>query len=185
MGRRDFRETGYGSSTNLTENGIEMDREIEIDRKRRKHGCVHFLGLINGLVRRVNEERVTEGCMAGYGFSVFPSDSIGYALFENNCLLFCFPFALLEPSFKFLGFIVLLQNFLVFASHSSSESPSFSASFTTSKSENSSPKPSMLQISEWMNQKGICIFSPVDHAVQLDLIGKGKFCTNCCEIKPV
>ncbi|RXH99203.1 hypothetical protein DVH24_011528 [Malus domestica] len=29
-----------------------------------------------------------------------------------------------------------------------------------------------LQISEWMNQKGVCIFSPVEHAVQLDLIGK-------------
>ncbi|KAM1213582.1 hypothetical protein PS2_004975 [Malus domestica] len=29
-----------------------------------------------------------------------------------------------------------------------------------------------LQISEWMKQKGICIFSPVEHAVQLDLIGK-------------
>ncbi|XP_048438286.1 pentatricopeptide repeat-containing protein At4g21705, mitochondrial isoform X2 [Pyrus x bretschneideri] len=53
-----------------------------------------------------------------------------------------------------------------------SESPSFSASFTTSESGNASPKPSRLQISEWMNQKGICIFSPVEHAVQLDLIGK-------------
>ncbi|KAM1644197.1 hypothetical protein ACFXTN_005524 [Malus domestica] len=29
-----------------------------------------------------------------------------------------------------------------------------------------------LQISEWMNQKGIYIFSPVEHVVQLDLIGK-------------
>ncbi|KAM2779065.1 hypothetical protein COP1_014377 [Malus domestica] len=28
------------------------------------------------------------------------------------------------------------------------------------------------QISKWMNQKGICIFSPVEHVVQLDLIGK-------------
>nr|XP_028959011.1 pentatricopeptide repeat-containing protein At4g21705, mitochondrial-like isoform X2 [Malus domestica] len=53
-----------------------------------------------------------------------------------------------------------------------SESPSFSASFTTSESGNASPKPSRLQISEWMNQKGVCIFSPVEHAVQLDLIGK-------------
>ncbi|KAM1321283.1 hypothetical protein ACFX2F_014378 [Malus domestica] len=40
------------------------------------------------------------------------------------------------------------------------------------------------QISKWMNQKGICIFSPVEHVVQLDLIGKVEFCTNCCEIKP-
>ncbi|XP_075664084.1 pentatricopeptide repeat-containing protein At4g21705, mitochondrial [Castanea sativa] len=29
-----------------------------------------------------------------------------------------------------------------------------------------------LQVSEWMNEKGICIFSPSEHAVQLDLIGK-------------
>ncbi|XP_068307610.1 uncharacterized protein [Pyrus communis] len=43
----------------------------------------------------------------------------------------------------------------------------------------------VLRISEWMNQKGICIISPVEHAVQLDLIGKEEFCTNCCEIKPV
>ncbi|RXH71034.1 hypothetical protein DVH24_015656 [Malus domestica] len=78
----------------------EMDREIEMDRERRKHG-VHFLGLINGLVHRVSKERVTNGCMAGYGFSVLPSDSIGYALFQNKCLLFCFPSALLEPSFDF------------------------------------------------------------------------------------
>ncbi|KAM0999348.1 hypothetical protein ACFX2A_006227 [Malus domestica] len=42
-----------------------------------------------------------------------------------------------------------------------------------------------LQISEWMNQKGICIFSPVEHVVQLDLIGKVEFCTNCCQIKSV
>ncbi|KAB2612245.1 pentatricopeptide repeat-containing protein [Pyrus ussuriensis x Pyrus communis] len=66
-----------------------------------------------------------------------------------------------------------------------SESQSFCASFTTSESGNASPKPSRLQISEWMNQKGICIFSLVEHAVQLDLIGKDEFCTNCCEIKPV
>ncbi|CAM8900330.1 unnamed protein product [Rhodiola kirilowii] len=29
-----------------------------------------------------------------------------------------------------------------------------------------------LQVSEWMNEKGICIFSTAEHAVQLDLIGK-------------
>lgn len=29
-----------------------------------------------------------------------------------------------------------------------------------------------LQVSEWMNKKGICAFSPTEHAVQLDLIGK-------------
>ncbi|XP_062096222.1 pentatricopeptide repeat-containing protein At4g21705, mitochondrial [Humulus lupulus] len=29
-----------------------------------------------------------------------------------------------------------------------------------------------LEISEWMNKKGVCIFSPTEHAVQLDLIGK-------------
>ncbi|GMH05443.1 hypothetical protein Nepgr_007283 [Nepenthes gracilis] len=29
-----------------------------------------------------------------------------------------------------------------------------------------------LQISEWMNEKGICKFSPTEHAVQLDLIGR-------------
>ncbi|RXH76879.1 hypothetical protein DVH24_019767 [Malus domestica] len=42
-----------------------------------------------------------------------------------------------------------------------------------------------LQILEWMNQKGICIFLLVEHVVQLDLIGKAEFCTNCYEIKPV
>ena len=97
------------------------DRDRE--RERRKHGCVHFLGLINGLVHRVSEDRMTKGCMEGYGFSVFSSDSTGYALFENYFLLFCFPFALLKPSFKFFGFAMLiyllLHNFLVFASHPS------------------------------------------------------------------
>ncbi|KAK1422661.1 hypothetical protein QVD17_17947 [Tagetes erecta] len=29
-----------------------------------------------------------------------------------------------------------------------------------------------LEVSEWMNKKGICAFTPTDHAVQLDLIGK-------------
>lgn len=29
-----------------------------------------------------------------------------------------------------------------------------------------------LEISEWMNKKGVCIFSPTEHAVQLDLIGR-------------
>ncbi|KAF5474397.1 hypothetical protein F2P56_006299 [Juglans regia] len=29
-----------------------------------------------------------------------------------------------------------------------------------------------LEVSEWMNEKAICIFSPVEHAVQLDLIGR-------------
>ncbi|KAK8594562.1 hypothetical protein V6N13_015484 [Hibiscus sabdariffa] len=29
-----------------------------------------------------------------------------------------------------------------------------------------------LQVSEWMNKKGLCAFSPTEHAVQLDLIGK-------------
>ncbi|KAK9064248.1 hypothetical protein SSX86_015628 [Deinandra increscens subsp. villosa] len=29
-----------------------------------------------------------------------------------------------------------------------------------------------LEVSEWMNKKGICEFTPTDHAVQLDLIGK-------------
>lgn len=29
-----------------------------------------------------------------------------------------------------------------------------------------------LEVSEWMNKKGICAFTPVEHAVQLDLIGK-------------
>ncbi|KAM6594716.1 hypothetical protein CsatA_002419 [Cannabis sativa] len=29
-----------------------------------------------------------------------------------------------------------------------------------------------LEISEWMNKKGVCVFSPTEHAVQLDLIGK-------------
>lgn len=29
-----------------------------------------------------------------------------------------------------------------------------------------------VQVSEWMNNKGICIFSPTEHAVQLDLIGR-------------
>ncbi|EEF43265.1 pentatricopeptide repeat-containing protein, putative [Ricinus communis] len=29
-----------------------------------------------------------------------------------------------------------------------------------------------LEVSEWMNKKGICIFSSTEHAVQLDLIGK-------------
>ncbi|KAK2644066.1 hypothetical protein Ddye_019261 [Dipteronia dyeriana] len=29
-----------------------------------------------------------------------------------------------------------------------------------------------LEVSEWMNGKGICVFSPVEHAVQLDLIGR-------------
>ncbi|KAK7246516.1 hypothetical protein RIF29_41385 [Crotalaria pallida] len=29
-----------------------------------------------------------------------------------------------------------------------------------------------LQVSEWMNKNGVCIFSPVEHAVHLDLIGK-------------
>ncbi|KAL9690968.1 hypothetical protein QQ045_011385 [Rhodiola kirilowii] len=28
------------------------------------------------------------------------------------------------------------------------------------------------EVSEWMNEKGICIFSTAEHAVQLDLIGK-------------
>ncbi|KAB2609997.1 hypothetical protein D8674_040817 [Pyrus ussuriensis x Pyrus communis] len=38
-----------------------------------------------------------------------------------------------------------------------------------------------LRISEWMNQKGICIISPVEHAVQLDLIGKEEFfCGSNC-----
>ncbi|RXH93070.1 hypothetical protein DVH24_013646 [Malus domestica] len=35
----------------------------------------------------------------------------GYALFDNNCLLFCFAFALLEPSFDFW---VSLSSFLCF-----------------------------------------------------------------------
>lgn len=30
----------------------------------------------------------------------------------------------------------------------------------------------IVQVSEWMNKKGICAFTPIDHAVQLDLIGK-------------
>ncbi|RXH98423.1 hypothetical protein DVH24_010748 [Malus domestica] len=46
-------------------------------------------------------------------------------------------------------------------------------------------RPPSLCISKWMNQKGICIFSPVEHVVQLDLIGKAEFCTNCYQIKPV
>ncbi|PWA97864.1 tetratricopeptide repeat (TPR)-like superfamily protein [Artemisia annua] len=29
-----------------------------------------------------------------------------------------------------------------------------------------------LEVSEWMNKKGMCAFTPTDHAVQLDLIGK-------------
>ncbi|KAF2303357.1 hypothetical protein GH714_017116 [Hevea brasiliensis] len=29
-----------------------------------------------------------------------------------------------------------------------------------------------LEVSDWMNKRGICIFSPVEHAVQLDLIGR-------------
>ncbi|XVE51321.1 hypothetical protein DITRI_Ditri02bG0030700 [Diplodiscus trichospermus] len=29
-----------------------------------------------------------------------------------------------------------------------------------------------LEVSEWMNKKGLCAFSPTEHAVQLDLIGK-------------
>ncbi|XVF27653.1 hypothetical protein REPUB_Repub14bG0126900 [Reevesia pubescens] len=29
-----------------------------------------------------------------------------------------------------------------------------------------------LQVSEWMNKNGLCAFSPTEHAVQLDLIGK-------------
>lgn len=29
-----------------------------------------------------------------------------------------------------------------------------------------------LQVSEWMNKKGVCAFSPTEHAVQLDLIGR-------------
>ncbi|XP_058196785.1 pentatricopeptide repeat-containing protein At4g21705, mitochondrial [Rhododendron vialii] len=29
-----------------------------------------------------------------------------------------------------------------------------------------------LEVSEWMNKRGICAFSPTEHAVQLDLIGK-------------
>ncbi|KAG5516901.1 hypothetical protein RHGRI_037584 [Rhododendron griersonianum] len=29
-----------------------------------------------------------------------------------------------------------------------------------------------LEVSEWMNKRGICVFSPTEHAVQLDLIGK-------------
>ncbi|XP_021294712.1 pentatricopeptide repeat-containing protein At4g21705, mitochondrial-like [Herrania umbratica] len=29
-----------------------------------------------------------------------------------------------------------------------------------------------LEVSEWMNKKGICVFSPTEHAVQLDLIGR-------------
>ncbi|KVH89534.1 pentatricopeptide repeat-containing protein At4g21705, mitochondrial [Cynara cardunculus var. scolymus] len=29
-----------------------------------------------------------------------------------------------------------------------------------------------LEVSEWMNKNGVCAFTPVDHAVQLDLIGK-------------
>ncbi|TXG47379.1 hypothetical protein EZV62_026673 [Acer yangbiense] len=29
-----------------------------------------------------------------------------------------------------------------------------------------------LEVSEWMNGKGICVFTPVEHAVQLDLIGR-------------
>lgn len=30
----------------------------------------------------------------------------------------------------------------------------------------------VVQVSEWMSKKGVCIFSPVEHAVQLDLIGR-------------
>ncbi|XP_057414830.1 pentatricopeptide repeat-containing protein At4g21705, mitochondrial-like [Lotus japonicus] len=30
----------------------------------------------------------------------------------------------------------------------------------------------MIQVSEWMNKNGVCIFSPTEHAVHLDLIGK-------------
>ncbi|KAL5575435.1 hypothetical protein UlMin_017134 [Ulmus minor] len=29
-----------------------------------------------------------------------------------------------------------------------------------------------LEVSDWMSKKGVCIFSPVEHAVQLDLIGR-------------
>ncbi|XLR46287.1 hypothetical protein S83_030947 [Arachis hypogaea] len=29
-----------------------------------------------------------------------------------------------------------------------------------------------LEVSEWMNKNGVCIFSPVEHAVHLDLVGK-------------
>ncbi|XP_021726442.1 pentatricopeptide repeat-containing protein At4g21705, mitochondrial-like [Chenopodium quinoa] len=29
-----------------------------------------------------------------------------------------------------------------------------------------------LEVSEWMNEKGVCKFTPVEHAVQLDLIGR-------------
>ncbi|OMO76419.1 hypothetical protein CCACVL1_15659 [Corchorus capsularis] len=32
--------------------------------------------------------------------------------------------------------------------------------------------PQALKVSEWMNKKGICTFSPTEHAVQLDLIGR-------------
>ncbi|KAB2600161.1 pentatricopeptide repeat-containing protein [Pyrus ussuriensis x Pyrus communis] len=57
-----------------------------------------------------------------------------------------------------------------------SESPSFRSSLTTSESGNTSPKPS---------RRGYAYFAPVEHAMQLDLIGKEEFCTNWCEIKPV
>ena len=29
-----------------------------------------------------------------------------------------------------------------------------------------------MQVSEWMNRNGVCIFSPIEHAVHLDLIGR-------------
>ena len=68
-------------------------------RESRKHGCVNFLVLINGLVRRVSD-RVTEGRVGGMG-SVLSSDSTGYALFEKLFFIVLFPFALLKPSFEF------------------------------------------------------------------------------------
>ncbi|KAE8716955.1 putative DNA binding protein [Hibiscus syriacus] len=65
------------------------------------------------------------------------------------------------------------------------ESPSFNASFTIFASENASLRPFSQDrfdiitankfprvVSEWMNRKGLCAFSPTEHAVQLDLIGK-------------
>ncbi|WCJ27022.1 Tetratricopeptide repeat (TPR)-like superfamily protein [Euphorbia peplus] len=33
-----------------------------------------------------------------------------------------------------------------------------------------------LEVSEWMNRTGICVFSPVEHAIQLSLIGKVHGC---------
>ncbi|RXI04965.1 hypothetical protein DVH24_006222 [Malus domestica] len=74
-----------------------MDREIKIDRERER-----------------DEEEEEEAWLC----AIF-----GYTLFEKPFFIILFSFALLKPSFEFLGFTVLisllLHNLLVFASHPS------------------------------------------------------------------